>query len=131
FHGVPNHRDSSLRNFVPTSISLLRKAEPVRADPRAILQCDAMADAHSLEHHRMRMGHKFVANVRAPVNCHEAMEPRIVANRDVLADRAVRSDVRVFPDASRGRVAGSRMDSRLIFWGLMEKAQRAREIQIR
>src|SRR5580658_7986583 len=32
FYIVANHRDSSLRNFVPTPISLLRKAKTVRAD---------------------------------------------------------------------------------------------------
>ena len=89
-----------------------------------------MADAAVFAHDGMRVREEVVADARAAINGHEAVQDGIAAEHRAFVHVAIRTDVRARADLRRGSDHGRGVNRRRVTRRRIEKPDGAREVEI-
>jgi len=84
FDVVPDHRDPGLAHLMPPPVRFAGEAEAVAADDDPIVKQDTVPNAAIFTNARMRVGEEIVADVRASIDSHEAVQHRVPPDLHIL-----------------------------------------------
>ena len=112
------------------AVGLLREAEPVAAEHRAVLEDDAVANGHAFANGHVRVEHAVFANARASANDHVRIDDRAGADGRARADHDKWTDRHVGAERNIRGHGAQRIDAPGRRAVLHEQAHRAREGRI-
>src|SRR5262245_20822124 len=98
---VLEDRGAGLRHLVPRTVFLFRETEAVAADDDTVLENDPVADAAVFAHDGVGVCEEVVADLRAAIERHEAMEYGLIPECDAFIHETIRADVSVSSDFCR------------------------------
>ncbi len=99
-----------LSHFVPGTVFLFRKAQPIASDHRSILQNHAISDAAEFAYDGVRMGKETVTDLCAVIDRYETVKHGIAPDFHILVHVAVRPDVGFLADPGGFGDDGCRMN---------------------